>query len=287
MVLNARGGRKAGGVMGKGLIKYNFGSKNIWRCWAWNKIVNNLNKKPKDAVGLYLIGEDDDLSVAINKGFKKSNLIGIDLDQSRVNAHRAKGGIGICEDLSSVVVSWNGNPEIDFINADFCCGITKSMKIFLISCCGAECIKKGTPIIINALRGRDKDRIVLDLDENLSNLFKSIGKNKTIGDIKKHRGPMILHTLFLCCLSRKFGSEHFDKVLTDQTLLFTEEKDFWKNLSKIDFYSYKSVKNGAVQIMDSVFFKWPSDNLNYFSPLTSVQHKISAAKALRTMRRAA
>jgi DNA polymerase-3 subunit alpha len=46
-------------------------------------------------------------------------------------------------------------------------------------------------------------------------------------------------------------------------------------------------KNGAVQILDSVFFKWPYDNLNIRPKFVSVQNKISAAKAVRTIRQSA
>ena len=47
---------------------YKFGNKNNWRRWQWNKIMERLNKPPKDAVVVYLIGPCDIRAFIVKTG---------------------------------------------------------------------------------------------------------------------------------------------------------------------------------------------------------------------------
>ena len=40
-------------------INYDFGAKNNWRRWAWNRAKERISVKPKDAIVLYLPAKEN------------------------------------------------------------------------------------------------------------------------------------------------------------------------------------------------------------------------------------
>jgi hypothetical protein len=106
---------------------YRFGQKNNWRRTIWNRIVERLSGKVKDALVLYLPGREDlDRQIAIEKGFNPNNMICVDKDAALVRCFRKQGKLAIHGDIVDVVEQWSGKTYPDVIFADLCCGFTRS-----------------------------------------------------------------------------------------------------------------------------------------------------------------
>jgi len=111
-----------------------------------------------DAVVLYLSGPDDiDREVALSKGFKNHNLIAIDKEPEYINKVRQAGNLGLCVGLGPVISSWGKEPKINVIIADFCCGITGTVRDFIDDLLLSNGIGAGCILAVNLMRGRDKE----------------------------------------------------------------------------------------------------------------------------------
>jgi hypothetical protein len=259
-----------------GLLNYKFGKKNIWRRWAWNKIkdYSELNgKKTKDLIGLYLIGSDDcDFKVAKEKGFNGLNLIGIDLEKEYVKNHRNNyNGIGICCSLQKLLFCWPKDFRLDFVNADFPCGITGDVKEFLSSLCFSSAIYKNTVIVMNFKRGREKGlNLSGKFPKEIRKLLEDNMASSSIGDVSCHRGFFALNGMIIPMLN-KYGYD-------------------------VEIFRYSKPKLNVYQsnnsVMDSIAFIWPVDNhlhensklLYEFNRDNETVRKIAAARAIRTTR---
>lgn len=159
----------------KGLDQYTSGTKETWRGWQWNRIVERLcgikhiggpgDRGPawrrqilKNKTVLYLVGpEDADRPLALRHGFANQNVIAIDLRQDRVNAVRRNGGVAIHGSLQQIIAHWKENWSIDVIVADFCHGLTKDALALHPILMAQPAFAAGGVLAINMMRGRDAD----------------------------------------------------------------------------------------------------------------------------------
>lgn len=231
---------------------YEFGAKNHWRRTIWNEIAKRVDNRRK-AIAIYLPGKEDlDRSIAISKGFKPMNLIGIDRDASVVEKLRSEKKLIICGPAACVLDAWDSPTKPSAIFMDFQCGLTE--EAFLTMAC-ISTIGQPSPIICaaNFLRGRDHDPLFdLPIDR--------------IRAESQHRGEQFFSAML-----------HFwdKKVCPCCRHKLTRE-----NL-RCKFFSYKSAAGN--QYFDSIVFDWP---LTRASKPTSTEYKqqISACLAVRTMR---
>jgi hypothetical protein len=287
-----------------GLKDYDFANKEKWRVWTWNQIRRKLKVPIKDAVGLYFPGPQDlDRPVAIKKGFSPHNLFGVERDCATVKALR-KNKVNVIEgDLMATIRYWSTTPpQLDFINADFTCGITPATLAFLAALYGCDGMTNPTVVVVNLLRGRDKQ---------LNDLTDAAFARRTVGNkvlkcifpkkeqSKIHRGKkyaisgllwMATHRKCVMIHHKKHG---WDKALTHMTI------EYMKSL-KLSFYSYKSPKGRCY--MDSCAFVASKTefyhnskvfgeiaermevNRKIISGCENLKTKVAAAKAIRTMR---
>lgn len=263
-----------------GRDNYKFGDKNIWRRWAWNRICYRSNKKPNNLIGLYLIGNDDDFKVALNKGFNRYNIFGIDINKEKVDLHRKIGGIGINISLSDAIFNWDESLKLDFVNADFCCGLNKQLRIFLIALRDSYAVDKNSMIVLNMLRGREGGFNNKSTHlEFYREIFKAKGQ-KIIGDIEKHRGIQAIELVYLLTFYTKIHNKDYNLDEYEENIY-----KFYENVyPTLDFYSYRSITNGVTNIMDSVSFKWPTNEFKERYNVKKHKNRISAAKAIRTQK---
>jgi hypothetical protein len=248
--------------MGSGATKnYRFGQKNIWRRWQWNRVVRILRdngKKPKDAVVLYMPGANDlDWRVARKHGFRRHNMIGVEIDKRVASSLRSRGINVINAPFEGVLNCWSGDPPLDVILGDFCGGLTRSRGSSL--CMGLINVSAatGVAVVLNFLRGRDgKDGALIG---GLSgNLYKG-SDDCALRGLDKHRG-IGFYLVLREALNRKTG------------------------IKETPQYSINSYKSGNLY-MDSVAIKFDNHGIgNDRLKIPSGRKLVSAAKAIRTMR---
>lgn len=273
--------------MNTGLSNYEFGTKRNWRRWVWNRIKERVDTPVKKAKGFYLIGPNNaDVKVAVSKKFKRSNLLGIDVNKECVETARDAKIPAAQLKLQEAVLAWKG--KIDFINADFCCGFSKQAMEFIYACFNSDSVKHGTVISMNLLRGRDtvpkeiRENCKGELDElpyfmtnDLDSLF---GNNWTA----KSRALMVVTvvTEFVLMGYHQKLIQDISKrdVILGQLALF--------RIMSPAFFSYKSTAGNMV--MDTVVFRWPSNNYTIgdvdISASKTAINKVAALKAVSTMR---
>jgi len=135
-------------------LNYKFGTKNHWRRTIWNRIVERLFVPAKDAVVLYLAGEQDlDRTIAVAKGFQSHNLIAIDRSKRVVKMLRNNGTLALHGNLIEVIGEWQ-NLKVDVVFADCCSGVSPEVAFLAIKLGTAESFKDSV-LAFNLMRGRD------------------------------------------------------------------------------------------------------------------------------------
>jgi hypothetical protein len=275
--------------MQTGLDDYNFSEKRMWRKWIWNRIKDKISVVPSKAVGLYLIGpKNEDFKIAINKKFKRNNLIGVDISSENVEKNRNGKCISICESFQNVIGLWPESPKIDFINADFCCGLNTQIEVFLHSLLYSRGIRAGTVVAVNMQRGREQEDIIKRMTDfskyiGLSSIFSPWVNSSNLGDMNKHRGIWFFMLILEIIRIHLEQGNHLNCVR-------------YLNQCHPVFYSYRSESRRI--IMDSVVLVWPFDTFKKSicsneiitfdgKVCKSITSKIAAAKAVRTIRMAA
>jgi hypothetical protein len=141
-------------------VNYDNGRKNNWRKQCWNLIVNHLKRagiQPKDALVLYLPGTTNlDEGVALQKGFRRENLIAVERDKKVAHFIRKKLKVNCIQgDLIDVLMSWPlDSPKVDVVVADFQCGMLPVVEDTLRAYLCSPQITHSV-LCVNALRGRD------------------------------------------------------------------------------------------------------------------------------------
>lgn len=128
-------------------------SKNHWRRWLWNRIVERLAVPPSQAVVVYLAGRDDlDRPIARDNGFRDENLIPVECDPEAAKVLRAKGRLVIERDLFDACESWKG--PVHVLLADMCCNYTKRITAMAMKLSYLESFSNAV-IAANIMKGRE------------------------------------------------------------------------------------------------------------------------------------
>jgi hypothetical protein len=268
---------------------YKFGPKGNWRRWQWNRIVERLSVAPRDALVLYLPGKDDlDRREAIRRGFRVENLIAIDTNNEVIDKMRKNGNIAIRSKLSRVALAWSGEPSIDVIVADYCCGMETEVADLQLALITSSGISSNVVVSANLQRGRDKVR---QAAKSVMECF-GVDLNKEFG---KHRGVHFMLSIRMMLDFMVHGGNPckigiIDKIEEDRISLSNKYWEFIMSKKPV-FNSYRS-NSGKNLFFDSLVFnfiitresrKILSRTLNE-EILKPYAAKISAAKAIRTRR---
>lgn len=260
---------------------YDYSVKNNWRRWQWNRIIERLPIHKKDAVVLYLCGDQDmDRKIAIEKKFKPQNLIAIDIMPEKIEKVRAAGGIGMVGDICDFIIHHKGRPKIDVIVADFCCGLTSTVYTFMLSMLASSGLSKNCIVAVNLLRGRDGVHTQFSKNYTEKQLVGFDVTHLCGVDSNKHRGARFYFELARCCAIKLRASGLDNNGLMRFSDIFIAK-------SQVIFRKYKS--NCGNMVFDSVVF-----NLGIIGALQSVsgavedpngyRRRLGAMKAIRTMK---
>lgn len=291
----------------KGLLEYSAGSKTTWRGWQWNRIVERLAVEPKDATVIYLCGPDDlDARWAMKRGFLRENLIAVDLSEENIRRVRSGGGLGVCADLSDILLAWPADWPIDVIIADFCGGLAGSAVEFLLSLICSPVSSRpqyGITLSVNMQRGRDADSndyrsmIAGSWDIFRDQLSGLLGMDFT-GIHPKHRG----WAFFNLAVSRGVFHAWPEDMSPSMQAKFVDASQWCMGFMDPAFESYSSTGR---TYFDSVVLKWPGvsgglsggeledahwrqgGTVDRMEPkrgkrLRSVRRKLAALRAMRT-----
>lgn len=276
----------------KGLDSYQNGTKETWRGWQWNQIVNRLcgcrelgpastRNELRDKVVLYLVGPNDiDRQVAIKKGFRNENLIAVDFDRSRVDAVRKDGGFAVCGNLTHIAATWPASKPVDAVIADFCCGLTEEVGKFVEALVAHGMLKDNGALSMNLLRGRD----------SINDEVRMVAGRPGL----KHRGDWAALLVASEIFKQKFDNKPVPEgakagdIERLKSLMEQYRKGIYNWLLP-SFYSYRS----GVQLFDSVVMQFPSfaekpglPCVHTLPPkkILAAKRQIAATMAIRTMR---
>ena len=264
-----------------GLDSYANGTKETWRGWQWNRIVERLpgwrpNMGPSfyrnlcaDKTVLYLCGPDDfDRQVALKKGFRHENLIACDLDG--VSHVRSGGGLGISCNLIDAISLWPKDWPLDVIIADFCGGITRESFDLALSVHWSPAVHSGTVLSANFLRGRDA--WVNEIRQKIPNHLSGSACQLVFppGFSEKHRGCVFAYWKYSWSWSEVLHYD--DSRLADMGIEIQRNRygtfingipfdsflaEYYRHANP-EFYTYRS----GVQYFDSVVMRCDVDDGN-------------------------
>lgn len=256
-------------------MNYNFSQKRAWRRWAWNRILERT-EKPRDAIVLFLAGENaHDIDVAVDRGFRRENMIAVENDKDVAESLRAKKILTIQGNLSSVLWSLKTKP-IDVVMADMCCGFVEE-SASVARALSVNPVFYSSTICANLLRGRDS--------------FSNEIRKAFMGNAK-HRG-----NLFYWMYGARMNEIHINAGRPENEA-FALTVAVMKQWAPADLHSYKSTSG---QVFDSVVFRSPLtsdpegkknwakmfENMTPLKQSQSVTRSCAAVFAHHTMRTAA
>ena len=241
----------------KGQESYASGTKETWRGWAWNRIIEHLpGYKPwlgkgalsrlcEDKVAVYLPGPDDfDRQAALSKGFRNENLIAVDVCSERIASVRKHGGIGLQGTLQEVLLHWSPTMRCDVVVADLCCGMTED--VWRLGEAIVVAMRSPGVVAANLLRGRDAGSNWMR-EQNAEIERRCVTKGISPLECKylgKHRGWEFLLG-FIWNLLDSRGVEN-------AAVRGTVER--WMTYFHPKFYSYRSPESR--QWFDGIVFRW-------------------------------
>jgi hypothetical protein len=252
----------------KGLEAYKAGQKKNWRGWLWNRATERLTTPVENAVVLYLAGpEDHDRQKAIARGYRNENVIAVDIDADNIERVRRAGGIGICANLTSVLLAWPEDWPIHAILGDFCGGLAGPAADFAMALWACEGMRPGTVVAVNLQRGRDA------VSNEVRSLLSRIGYGK-------HRGKAFMGMML-----------GYIRVFEKNGAITRQQRELGER-----FIEHKAAYNSYTSTgrtwFDTVVFKWPGvlgkgcgvddDELD-----AEVARKVAALRAVRTMKQRA
>lgn len=253
-----------------GLDSYQNATKETWRGWAWNQIVERLApgkhlswkakcRSMQDKTILYLCGPDDvDREMGLKRGFQNHNLIACDIDKDCIVTVRKNGGIGVSSSLSDVLWMWPMDWRIDAVLADFTCGANyQTIMTFGRSLIHSSGVNGGCVAVVNLLRGRESQ--INEIREFITGFIPPPDWPK-IADLSIHRGAMWIVYYYSLVAEGLMDSYRAIKNLSPQYPFNIEQRTRFYDLafnrflvaSDPKFYSYPSRKNSATQWFDSV-----------------------------------
>lgn len=267
--------------MGTGLNTYDNPTKDSWRGWLWNRIVERLPEfrgampSPGSArmrqvtsqkTVLYLAGPDDgDRPHALKRGFAHENLIALDRCRTVVNKVRGRGVVAINADLCDSVSHWPHDWTLDVIVADFTCGFGKTAESLLQALLSSAAVTDRTVIAINLLRGRD----------GISNEMREWLCDELL-DETKNRAVLWLTALLWDC-SWFLTNDGKSRGRKPDDLMLRRMSEH----ANADWLSYPSRYERSAHWFDSAVFVFPL-KCHRSLPTSLVSRKITAARAVRT-----
>lgn len=221
---------------------YGFGAKRHWRRWIWNRISERIPNK-RDAICVYLpSSEDNDRPIAIAKGFRDWNLIGVERESDALRSARAKGSLVIQSDFFDAVEVLANKRDVSVVFGDFCSGLNGQFTADLAHWfCNPRL--RNAIFAFNFMRGRDPKS---------NEVRQKFSSSITTDAMRKHRGLIAIadatRYLATCHEDTEFGLNAWRA--------YMKEADG-------DVYSYKSESG---QMFDSVVATNPLRRINYGSP---------------------
>lgn len=244
---------------------YDFGNKNQWRRWKWNRIHELLTAsgvKPRDAVVLYLAGKENlDVEVAQRHGFRQCNMIACDTNKDVVSQLRARGVICVNMDIFEAAKQWGDNPKIDVIDADLCRGLMGGEMLHATTLPFGVGLG-GCVLSINMLKGRDsasnRVRYLLACNNRAEAFFSTMHYSITHGI--KLKG--------------------YEQTLPTSSADMERRKGSVSEWILAGYYQYEYKSSNQV-MQSGVGYIPASANINFVLPVNPF---LSAAKAVRTTR---
>jgi hypothetical protein len=182
--------------------------------------------------------EDHDRSIAVKKGFRSVNLIGVERNQKALIAARDRGSLTVSGDFFDAVEIIARSREVSVVFGDFCCGLDGELPLRLAELFHIPGLHRAV-FALNLMRGRDPS----------SSSYRGHADKFCLEDaLKKHRA-LIAATAACRTVARSIGSQDADKVLARYKLLLDQ-------LGYADecLNSYKSTSG---QVFDSMVFRNP------------------------------
>lgn len=165
---------------------YESGIKSNWRRTAWNSIAGRVRDK-KNARVLYLPASKDlDRRVAVSKGFRPNNLIGIERDKSVVKQLRAENKLCIHGSAMDILAAWPSSSPVDVVFLDLTGPLTSEVFTKAYTLSMSPAVHEKTVIALNLLHGREPKHDT-DFLKNLKEKYRA----DTI-----HRGELYFIALF-------------------------------------------------------------------------------------------
>ena len=290
-----------------GLDSYDNRTKDSWRGWQWNRIMERLAMRfeirPSPAelkkaaakwTVLYLCGPDDiDRESALKRGFSNENLIAIDINSTNIDKVRESGGLGVSARLQDVIASWSDDWKLDVVVADTCHGFSKAMSSLLMTVLFNPALSSESVISVNMIRGHDEHTNILR--EGVAYIKPKQRTESAFYQLldELHRG-------------KQFAVEYVRQVnamCEIKKIPFDGDSFITKAMSPA-FYSYHGCGN-HINVMDCIIFKKGvqltyidalakervfTDNYLFIDPkstprsLLKTRRKLAALKAVRTKR---
>lgn len=278
------------------MMKYDNGTKETWRGWAWNQVASRCIAG--STVGVLCGDIAADYQVSVRKGFVA---IGLDIKDEYVQTFRNKGGFAVNDD---VVLQMNYT-KFDAMILDELGGLS-DRSLHRLSTASSHC----KCVVANYLRGRDP--IAVGIQASLNGFFVPVKlkdrSRKTI-EVGKHRGVLawvwnsveaMADVLLADGLEEdwQIGLTLEEKLQCDDyRSVFQEAINEVARRENPQFYSYKS--KDSLQYFDSVAFfghGFGTTQANLLRVLESLdrrkakpkmsasKRKASALKAVRTKR---
>lgn len=226
--------------MSKGAsFDYQFGTKKNWRRWIWNRIAERVDDR-RNAICIYLPSADDkDRQVAIEKGFRSENLIGVERNRATLGKAR-QHGLCVHGEFFDAVFSLQRSRKIAVIFGDFCSGLSDQVVDNLLNLWLLPNTRDAV-CAFNFLRGRDGS---FSAGRDVYQVFrKEVEREggKNFDSFEKHRGAQLfVHGMGM-------------NTVAHSNQLHIRERG---NASETDFNSYRS---SCGQVFDSVVTKRPFD----------------------------
>lgn len=273
-----------------GIGNYKFGQKNHWRRTAWNEIASRV-KDRKNARILYLAGEQNlDSQVAEQKGFRKQNMIAVEIDKERTASLRTNGVNTINGDLMDVLFNWPWKHKVDVIVADFCFGF-EAKSVDLYDSLSSPALVDAV-CLINFQRGRDSSTNELRDFMGVEGVYsgRSDGELKEVASVK-HRAAQYLRwhaleTVEACNGESLFGMNK--KIL--ESLLLTKMSPRFLSYRSGRIYMDSAIFNHNLSGIDEEFREMFSEtdswSERYKQYDSAIRSRITAALAVQSRRAA-
>lgn len=161
--------------MAKILREYSFGQKNNWRRRVWNRVAAAAGTEPRvvspsgstryfggqfprvaDMRVLFMPGPScEDIPVAVSKGFRKTNLVAVDLDEVACRRARKAGVLAVRGELGAVLLALGPDDAFDVVVADLCTNWSQLLYSIIQCVIFSRARRAPLYLVVNILRGRE------------------------------------------------------------------------------------------------------------------------------------